>query len=292
MLNVRPVRLPADLANASNGRLASTQLVSVGFPARSGGQLHLQAARAWWALAAACLAATGVILTVTSVADAYRSYDRQFQTFMARYEPVSYARWLLTSRQRRRTFQGRYWALRAGNSPSATPGTSNHGWGVAFDVCEITANGSILGIASSRAWGWLQVNADQFGLSWEYTRPGIEDWHLHLYVGDATTQATVAHEQGLMSELPPFDPARALFGLWPLATNKPRIGPFSAGDAVLYAQGVMFHRSANGNIQVHGHYDTVTIDRVRELQAWFGLPVDGWVGPQTWSVIDALAGRQ
>lgn len=293
-LPVIKVTMPPDLVNAPNGRLGPELLTNVAFPGRpSGGQLHFQAARAWWAVAAACLAATGVVLTVTSVADTYRTYARQLRTFLDRYEPVSAATYYLTGTSKRRVFSyggNKYWRLRAGMSPSATPGTSNHGWGLALDVCEITGSGQIIGIAGSRAWPWLRENLLRYGMSWEYTREGVEDWHVRLHVGANATAATVAYEQNdITSPLPVWDPLNGKYALWPIAV-KPRIGPMSQGDVVLYAQCVMYDKSAGGNIPRHGSYDLETIERVKELQAWYKLTVDGWIGPQTWAVIDQLAG--
>lgn len=291
-LPVIRVTMPPDLVNAPNGRLGPELLVNVAFPGRpTGGQLHLQAARAWWAFSAACLAATGVVLTVTSIADAYRSYARQLRAFLDRYEPVSHATWLVTRTSRRRRFSyggHTYWRLRPGMSPVATPGTSNHGWGLALDICEITGTGQVIGIASSRAWPWIKGNLLRFGMSWEYTNEGVEDWHIRLHVGSSVTAAVVQFEQtDVTSPLPVWDPLNGKYALWPLAV-KPRIGPMSTGDAVLYAQCVI-HDKAGGNIPRHGAYDLPTMERVKQLQHFFGLTVDGWIGPQTWSLIDTLA---
>jgi hypothetical protein len=290
-LNVQSVRLPPDLVSAPNGRL-DHQLVAVAFPGRpTGGQLHLQAARAWWALADACLKATGILLTVTSVADAYRKYSIQLSAFLTRYEPVSYATYVLTSSKKRKKFAyngSTYWRLRPGMSPSAVPGTSNHGWGLALDVCEMMANGTVRGISSSAAWPWLKANLARFGMSWEYTNEGVEDWHIRLYVAEAATQAVLDFERhDPTSPLPVWDPRNGKFALWPLAV-KPRLGPLAQGDAVLYLQAVIFHK-AGGNIAMDGQYGNQTMSRVMDLQNFFGLTVDGWVGPQTWKVVDALA---
>lgn len=292
-LPVLRVTMPPDLVSASNGRLGPELLTDIAFPGRpSGGQLHFQAARAWWALAAACLTATGVVLTVTSIADAYRNYSRQLSTFLTRYEPVSYATYLITSSSRRKRFVyggHTYWRLRPGMAQAAVPGTSNHGWGLALDVCEITGSGQIIGIASSKAWPWLKENLLRFGMSWEYTNEGVEDWHVRLHVGASATAAVVAYEQtDVTSPIPVWDPLNGKYALWPLAV-KPRIGPMSTGDIVLYAQCVI-HDKAGGNIPRHGAYDLETMERVKQLQSFFGLTPDGWIGTQeTWPLIDALA---
>ena len=87
--------------------------------------------------------------------------------------------------------------------------------------------------------------------------------------------------------LPPFDPANGLFSLYPLA-KKPSISKGSSGDVVKYLQGVILCK-AGGDISVDGAFGPQTDKRVRDLQKFFKLTVDGIVGPQTWGVIDYLA---
>lgn len=59
---------------------------------------------------------------------------------------------------------------------AATPGTSNHGWGLAVDLCPETYAGE--------RWSWLAENAPSFG--WDnppWARPGgskYEPWHWEL----------------------------------------------------------------------------------------------------------------
>jgi peptidoglycan hydrolase-like protein with peptidoglycan-binding domain len=66
-----------------------------------------------------------------------------------------------------------------------------------------------------------------------------------------------------------------------------RIG--AKGDAVRYLQGVILHK-AGGNIVVDGDFGPQTDRRVKDLQRFFGLAVDGVVGrAQTWPLVDELA---
>lgn len=282
--------LPANLRNVSNGNLPNDLLVDVKFPGRSGARLHFQAARSWYAMADACMKATGTVLTVVSSADAYRSFSLQLATFLARYQPVSYAVYVATSNSQRRYYAyggSRYWKLRPGMSPSATPGQSNHGLGIAIDVGVLRGDGVVVGVQGSNAWQWLLANATKYGFSWE---DQIEPWHIRLYTGDATPQAVVNFENGegtAPPQWPPFDPLQGLWGLWPLA-EKPRIGIGAQGEAVKYLQGVIYHK-AGGRIAIDGQYGEQTKQRVMDLQAWFGAYVDGWVGPETWHLIDVLA---
>lgn len=66
-----------------------------------------------------------------------------------------------------------------------------------------------------------------------------------------------------------------------------RIG--SSGAAVRFLQQTI-HDHAGGHIDVDGKFGPQTARRVRDLQRFFGLAVDGWVGPQTWGIVTMLAG--
>lgn len=89
--------------------------------------------------------------------------------------------------------------------------------------------------------------------------------------------------------VPPFNPALGMFSLWPLNSSKPAIRAGANGDIVRYLQGVIYHK-AGGGIGIDGDFGPQTERRVKDLQRFFGLTVDGWVGKQTWGVIDFLAG--
>ncbi|MFE5338643.1 D-alanyl-D-alanine carboxypeptidase family protein [Isoptericola sp. NPDC056578] len=62
---------------------------------------------------------------------------------------------------------------------AAVPGTSNHGWGLAVDICPDTYSGS--------RWAWLAANAPAYG--WDnpdWARPGgskYEPWHWEYTAG-------------------------------------------------------------------------------------------------------------
>lgn len=284
------VSLPSNLRGVSNGNLPNELLVAVSFPGRNGARLHYQAARSWYALADACQKATGATLTVTSSADAYRSFDFQLTALLTRYYPVSYATYLLTAKSKRRAYSyggNKYWKLRDGMSPVATPGTSNHGLGIAIDVGVLLGSGNVVGIYGSIAWEWFYANVQKYGFSWEEQ---TEPWHIRLVTGDATPAIVVNFEHGgssVPSPIPVFNPQAGQVGLWPLA-NKPNIGPGSQGDVVAYLQSVIYYK-AGGGITIDGNYGPATAQRVKDLQGWFHATVDGWVGPETWHLIDTLA---
>lgn len=287
-----PVVLPSDLISAPNGRLPEANLTTVTFVGRGNAQLHRQAARAWKALVAAVLTATGVQLTITSLADAYRSYARQLSGFLTRYEPCSLAVYLITPKDRRRKFAyngSTYWRLRRnadGTYPAAmaVPATSNHGWGLALDVA-VYIDGQVKALYGSKAWSYVLANAGRYGFTWESQK---EPWHIRYILGDETPQAVLDYEGPLT--LPPFHPERGEFGLYPFVKDMGffdvlRLG--STGDHVRYLQGVLNLKA--GNCPVTGQMDAHTVSRVKDLQRLFRLTVDGIVGPQTWGAVQYLA---
>lgn len=88
-------------------------------------------------------------------------------------------------------------------------------------------------------------------------------------------------------DFPPFDPARCLFSLWPLA-SKPWAVIGTHHESVKYLQGVLACRGQHITA-FDGVYGPQTQRAVVNLQRFFGLATDGKVGPQTWAVVDQLA---
>jgi LAS superfamily LD-carboxypeptidase LdcB len=201
------VKMPADLSGFRNGRLGPCHLVPVTLAQQGVGSLHHLAARAWRALIIAAHV-DGHTLTATSIADLYRSFDQQERTFFARMTKP-YNPYTCTTTTRR--YQGETYWLRRGMAPVATPGTSNHGWGLAVDVA-LVVNGKVVAVYQSAAWTWLTRNAGRFGFSWEFgrtaTQPGgREPWHIRYVAGDDIPADVLATEQFL--GIPPLTPAVA-----------------------------------------------------------------------------------
>lgn len=189
---VHTVTLPSDLVGTSNGNL-TTQLVSIEFAGRPVLKVHHGFARSWRAFYAACLDATGVVLTAVSAGDAYRSFTSQETLFYQRYTTTYIAG---TSTK---TYLGKTWYLKIGMAMAAVPGTSNHGWGLALDTAEWTGT-TVKGISGSVAWTWILANAGSFGFSWEAQS---EPWHLRLYTGDVPTQRVIDYENPPVPLPPP-----------------------------------------------------------------------------------------
>ncbi|MGY1723169.1 NlpC/P60 family protein [Blastococcus sp. SYSU DS0533] len=123
----------------SNGRIPAEALCRLGV---GGHALRCDAAAAYAALDAAYTAEFGTPLRIT---DSYRSFGAQVA------------------------------AARAKPALAATPGTSNHGWGLAVDL------GGGVHVAHSPQWSWMTANAARFGwVQPEWARPGgekPEPWH-------------------------------------------------------------------------------------------------------------------
>ncbi len=92
---------------------------------------------------------------------------------------------------------------------------------------------------------------------------------------------------------PPFDPANGQFGLWPLSTSKPKIQwkdpsvDANEREATKYLQGVF--KKAGLEVEVNGDFGPTENHYVCFHQEQWGLEVDGIVGTDTWSKVDAMA---
>lgn len=235
---VHPVKLPADLARVSNGKLPAKLLTRLS----TGGSLHHVAARAWEAMRQAA-AEDGVELTHVG---AYRSYDEQLRLFRERYQTTP------NGARVTRKWNGRTYYLRPGNAPSASPGTSNHGWGLAIDVAHAGETGRLR---------WLIEHAVSFGFSWEVAdpaNPNFEVWHLRYHAG---SPAEVAPE-----------PA-------PTAPTARTLRQGDQGEDVARLQWAL--TDAGYLCKADGVFGPVTDRIVRAFQAAHDLQVDGIVGPRT-----------
>lgn len=256
MFPIVRVTMPASLAGAANGRLSDSLLVSI----EPNGRLHVLAARAWHAMRAAA-AADGIELTPTSTADTYRSYEQQLAAFNDRYTPTFEPN--VNTSLDSRTFNGARWYKRRGVAALASPGTSNHGWGLAIDVAN----------SSGARLDWMLANAPRFGFSWESQS---EAWHLRYIAAETIPAAVLAFEAsgGSQAVTPP-----AANG-----TQRPTLRKGATGDDVRYLQTRL---GAHGHkVAVDGQFGPRTEQSVKAFQKKKALTVDGVVGPQTWPALE------
>ena len=165
--------MPADLQGIDNGKLPAKLLTDI-LPS---GRLHHYAAESWQRLQQSA-AYEG--LTLTQVGD-YRALVEQQALFMQRMRPYPDAK---RNVQVTRQWNGQTWYLHLG-APVATPGTSNHGWGLAIDVA-LRVDGRAIPITARPQGAWrsglqfLRKLAPSLGWSWELQN---EPWHIRYVLG-------------------------------------------------------------------------------------------------------------
>jgi cell wall-associated NlpC family hydrolase len=138
-----PLPVPGPVSPAwggwSNGQIPVGALCELGVHRHA---LRCDAAAAYGQLSAAYETTFGSPLCIT---DSYRSYASQVSAFLRK------------------------------PALAAVPGTSNHGWALAVDLC-----GGI-NVAGSPQWTWMTANAGRFGfVQPDWARPGAEKpepWH-------------------------------------------------------------------------------------------------------------------
>lgn len=158
-----------------NGQLDDVLLTSM--PNQPGARLTIEAARSWGRLIAEVREVHGWTPTITSVADAYRSYEIQERIFLQRYTQT-YNTGINYSPPRTKYWNGRVWYLRKGLATAATPGTSNHGLGVA---CDVTGLGGFTSLRYrefkpiANKHGWDNIEGTSIGEPWHWVyKPALD----------------------------------------------------------------------------------------------------------------------
>lgn len=170
--------LPRDLKGRKNGQIPQHLLARI----QPSGQMHHAAADAWRALSAIAKA-EGLILA--HVGD-YRSYEKQVALFTDRMRTYPDAK---RTKQTTRRWNKEVWYLHVG-APVATPGTSNHGWGLAIDAALRLPAGQVTTITAKprgcRRSGldFLLAEGPSLGWFWELEE---EPWHIRYVSGDVPT---------------------------------------------------------------------------------------------------------
>ena len=174
---VLPIIMPSDLKGQKNGELQPALLRNIKAP---NGKLHSLAATAWNCLQLDAYF-NGIELKHVG---AYRPLTQQVALFNTRYQDTPTGR----TPQVTRKYQGKTWYLKKGYAPAGTPGTSNHGWGLAIDISHCSGKRLewLLGD------GFMTSNALKYGFSWEVKNgPNAEAWHIRYVCGDKLPQAVL-----------------------------------------------------------------------------------------------------
>lgn len=143
----------------SNGRIPSGELCTISWA--RGKQARCDAVAALERLNAAYSAAFGTNIAIT---DGYRTYDEQVSLKAS-------------------------WCGRGKCNMAATPGTSNHGWALAFDL------GGGINVYGTAPYAWMKTHGHEFGYyhpTWaepghpDYAKP--EPWHWqYVAAGDPSS---------------------------------------------------------------------------------------------------------
>jgi LAS superfamily LD-carboxypeptidase LdcB len=161
---VGQIRLDDNLRKWGNGTIPESQLAKI----HGGGRLYKPAAIAFnkmWE------DAKKENITLLGVSEGYRSLKAQEALFFRRYSKMPTSRIPSVTR----TYLGKKWYLKRGMSPSATPATSPHGWGLAQD----------LNVQDPKVFTWLCNNAPKYGFYLQGRKylpngkknPEYEAWH-------------------------------------------------------------------------------------------------------------------
>lgn len=256
----------------------------------------------------------GIMLTSTGRG---RTLRRQWDIFGGqerRYEPCTYAEYLVAFAARRAKKwpdverrkvaallkitipEAVYWRkIRQPNggypATAAVPMTSNHGWWGADDLAEMI-DGKLVAL-SARAVQWLYDNAPSFGFRWE---DKSEKWHLVWIGGNTVTQRTLDIETpapGTPITGPALPPAGALDAIAAaIARSKRLVLRLGAGgadatpaerEAVFWMQHGINANMDAPDIKTDGDFGKQTESALRAFQTVYGLEVDGVCGRATWA---------
>jgi len=193
-LPIRPLVMPSTLKGQQNGKLPDNLLDRIGV---GSARMERTAARAFRAMFAEARKAG---FDPRHVGD-YRPFEQQLNLFLSRYQPATLTTYGLTSSAHRKIwnqadqygYKTQYWVKKKnpnGSYPAtaATPGNSNHGWGLAIDI----ANCSGKRLEWLLGDGFATSNALKFGFTWEVKDgANAEAWHIRYVCGDKLPQAVL-----------------------------------------------------------------------------------------------------
>jgi len=273
-LPIAPLVMPSTLRGQANGKLPANLLDQIGVP---GALMEKTAARAFRAMLAEMRRGGFDPRQVGH----YRTFQQQLNLFLSRYQEASQSTYNSTAGAHRKVwndapkhgYSSIYWVKKLINgrypATAATPGNSNHGWGLALDMAEEYDADTAPDSIRSHWVDWLVVNARRYGISAELQS---EPWHWRYVAGDSIPQAVLDFERaGGVTVTPTDTPTPILVFAYP--GTPVRLG--SQGDAVKLVQSVV-------GATVDGDFGAATDRRVRDWQARNGMLADGVVGPVTW----------
>ena len=277
------VTKPAVVKKYGNGKIPRDVLAPCGI---GNHRLAEPAARATRAMVAAA-AADGVSL---GASDSYRTYDQQLRGFKNRYSKTP------ISGRSTKTWNGtKYW-LKPNQAMAATPGTSNHGWGIALDLAQGDGNPKIAKTMwlNWKSLNWLAANGPSFGF-WNSVKS--EAWHWAYFPGDNMPPAVLQMERTGKVKTP--------------KATKVAPAPKNAKDRAAFYSGVRFKAElkkgsfgteveaaqwaltkAGFPADIDGDFGGKTTSAVKAFQASESLKADGKVGKNTWGGLGLPGGNR
>lgn len=265
---------PAAIGEYGNGKIPAELLHPCGI--RNLG-LAEPAARACRALVEAAKS-DGVPLNASG---GYRSYEAQKKMFLARYTTTPLAG------RNTKTWEGQQYWLKPKNAMAATPGRSNHGWGLALDFALSTDKGGIRFLDAS-GQSWLAEHGPAFGF-WNSVKSEV--WHWPYFPGDDIPEAVLQMERDgrvrLIPDVPSNPKVRVAF-----YRELPFEGVLSRGARGPGVEAVQWASTAAGfRCGVDGVFGPMTERAIREFQTARGLPSNGLVDEPTWEELGLLSTR-
>lgn len=271
-LPIAPMTLPSTLNGQQNGLLPNNLLDGIGV---GNARMEKTAARAFRAMFNEAMKHQ---LYPRHVGD-YRSFEAQKKLFLSRYREVNLATYSVTPPSRCKRwhdatkwgFTSTYWVKirRAdGTYPAtaATPGNSNHGWGLALDIAQELDGDPGPESISQVFVQWLIDNAHRWGISAELQS---EPWHWRYVAGDRIPQAVLDFENG--HESPQQIPIVLRYPGEPI-----RLG--TRGDAAKVVQAMI-------GAKPDGWFGPQSVEALKDWQRSRNLTPDGICGPQTWKAM-------
>lgn len=203
------------------------------------------------------------IVPIPGAASAYRPYSVQRQLFLSRYTPCS------GGGPRAKVWEGRIYCLKPGMAEAATPAKSLHGAGLAIDF--MRDNGRAINSAE-------RARLRQIGAPFSVVDTvKSENWHFAVQNADGYFGHPVTA---------PAAPAKN-----PIAAAMPVLWEGMSSMHVALVENIVRDRAAQSEVGPStGVFDARLAAAVRNVQAWFGLPVTGIVDYDTWVTLLKLDG--
>jgi LAS superfamily LD-carboxypeptidase LdcB len=275
---VKKMALPKEVDKVGNGKLTPNMMKKV----KTGGVMWTGAADAFNAMYDAALAAGHKLRNIGD----YRPFEGQLSMFKDRYADKPTGR----SPEVTRKYEGKTWYLKKGKSPSGTPGTSNHGFGLAIDLA-VDNKGKIQGIGGTAAYAWLCENAPKYGFYLQGTpkrpdgsnNPEYEAWHWQYCIGDAKAPAlSGAAPVAAPAPAPAPVPVEQQKASDP--SNEKVLSLGSKGAEVVELQKLLAKKKLY-TAKADGDFGKVTEAALNKFKASKGLPQDGRAGAKVFALL-------